>query len=111
MRDTIAPQPEQPDDEANWQKRRQYKRKPVLWGAKLETATGRHECITLDLSLGGAKLRLAVPVAMHDTVTLVLERFGALAAEVAWVEGRTIGIRFTEDPQHVADILGRSLPL
>jgi hypothetical protein len=100
-----------PGDTAGWEALRKYKRKPVLWAAKLETASGRHECITLDLSLGGAKLRVDTPVAPHEQVTLVFDRFGPLRAEVAWVEGGTIGLRFIEEPQRVGHALGGSLPL
>jgi hypothetical protein len=95
----------------DWSEKRRYKRKPVLWGAKLETASGRHECITLDLSLGGAKLRVYTKLAPEEQVTLVFDRFGALKAEVAWVDGGTVGIRFTEDPHRVGHALGGSLPL
>jgi hypothetical protein len=111
MSPTTGVDPAAPGDTASWEERRKYKRKPVLWAAKLETASGRHECITLDLSLGGAKLRVDTTVAPNEQVTLVFDRFGPLRAEVAWVEGGTIGLRFTEDPQRVGNALGGSLPL
>jgi hypothetical protein len=111
MSDSIGFEAAAPGDTAGWEAQRKYKRKPVLWAAKLETASGRHECITLDLSLGGAKLRVNTPVAPHEQVALVFDRFGRLCAEVAWVDGSMIGLRFTEEPQRVSHALGGSLPL
>ncbi len=90
---------------------RRFKRKPVLWAARLETGEGSFDCITLDLSLGGAKLRMATTSPLKEPVSLVLERFGILHAEVAWQRPDTVGLRFTDEPEYIAGILGRTLPL
>lgn len=100
-----------PDGDASGIEQRKYKRKPVLYGGRLETPNGAYDCITLDLSLGGAKLRLAKEVELKQPVVLVLDRFGVLQAEIAWQRPGLVGLRFTEDPDYVAGILGRTLPL
>src|SRR5277367_2748449 len=64
--------------------RRRHKRKPVLWSARVESRTGAADCIILDLSLGGAKLRGQIEVQARQSVTLVIDRFGAIRAEVVW---------------------------
>jgi hypothetical protein len=91
--------------------RRIHKRKPVLWAARVETFAGAAECIILDLSLGGAKLRGQAKVAAKQPVTLVIDRFGALRAEVVWARSGHMGLRFTDEPEQVAHILGSTLPL
>lgn len=91
--------------------RRQHKRKPVLWKAHIETSAGAADCVILDLSLGGAKLRVAAKAAARDKVSLVIERFGALEAEVVWARPDRIGLRFTASPETVARTIGGALPL
>ena len=86
-------------------------RKRVLWAAKIDVSGREHNCVVVDLSLGGAKLDLEAPVAHGDKVTLVLDRFGAFRAEVAWREEGACGLRFIEDPQRIADLIGGRLPL
>ena len=86
-------------------------RKRVLWAARLEAAGRQHDCVVIDLSLGGAKLDVNAPLAQGDRVTLILERFGSFRAEVAWREDGSAGLRFVEDPQRIADLIGGRLPL
>ena len=63
-------------DEA-FEKQRRHKRKPVLWSARVDTGTLCAECIILDLSMGGAKLKAQSDAKVHQAVTLVIDRFGA----------------------------------
>jgi hypothetical protein len=91
--------------------RRRHKRKPVLWAARVETRAGAADCIILDLSLGGAKLRGVAPVIAKQEVMLVIDRFGAIRAEVVWARSGHMGLRFTDKPEQIAHILGTTLPL
>jgi hypothetical protein len=111
MRSTDALQDEQVVGGATPADRRQHKRKPVLWAARIETRDGACECIILDLSLGGAKLRSAAEVAKQQMVTLVIDRFGALNAEVMWARSGRMGLRFVDEPDQIAHIIGATLPL
>ncbi|HUZ74248.1 MAG TPA: PilZ domain-containing protein [Stellaceae bacterium] len=95
----------------SWQERRRHRRKPVMWAARLETASGVVDCTAFDLSLGGAKLRLDGPVALHHPVQLVLARLGVIAAEAVWQGDGTLGLRFTEPAETVRAVLGCALPL
>jgi hypothetical protein len=97
--------------EAMWDEKRRHKRKPVLWSARVETDTGAAACIILDLSLGGAKLRVPPQAKANQAVTLVIDRFGAINAVVAWCRSGEMGLRFTDPPEQVAHIIGAALPL
>jgi hypothetical protein len=86
-------------------------RKRVLWAAKLDVGGDRYDCIVVDLSLGGARLSVTAPVLKGEIVTLRLDRFGALSCEVVRQEERSIGVRFVEDADRIAEIFGARLPL
>ena len=86
-------------------------RKHVLWAAKLVCGAKRYDCVVVDLSLGGACIHLAQTLEKGDLVDLILDRLGALRAEVAWQEEQSIGLRFVEDTNTVAEIIGNRLPL
>lgn len=90
---------------------RQFKRKQVVWAARLETASEAFDCIALDLSLGGARLRLTAPLTQRQRVRVTIGRVGALVAEVAWVRPGMVGVRFLDGPEQTAKILGQTLPL
>jgi len=94
------------------QDRREHARKQVLWAAYLDTGTGTHACVILNFSQGGAMLKLAAPVEPEQQVTLVMDRFGKLGAEVVWrlADKGKVGIRFNESPEQIARIFGGSLP-
>ena len=96
---------------ASLKDRREHRRKPVLWAARLETESGTVDCAAFDLSLGGAKLRLEGAVPLHHPVQLVLERHGVIAAEAVWQRDGTLGLRFTEPAEFVRAVLGDTLTL
>ena len=97
--------------EAELVAQRRSVRKRVLWAARLEVGNKRYDCVVVDLSLGGARLHYSEPVSKGEHVVLVLERIGNLNAEVVWHEERSIGLRFTDDSQHIVQLLGGRLPL
>jgi len=110
MRGIIRSQGDRPRTEVGWAERRQFRRKAVIWAARLDTPNGTLDCITLDLSLGGARLRLSEPVGLLEHVTLILDKFGRFPAEIVWVTETEIGLQFTESPEQVAGRFGNILP-
>jgi hypothetical protein len=86
-------------------------RKRVLWAAKVARGAKRYDCVVVDLSLGGARIHLAEPMAKGEMVTLMLDRLGALRAEIVWQEEQSIGLRFVDDAKTIADMIGNRLPL
>jgi hypothetical protein len=109
-RERIAPQGAAVDATAT--DRREHQRKAGLWSARLDTGTGSFACVVLNLSRGGAMLQVEAPIDPRQAVTLVIERFGRLRAEVVWrvKEKNKIGLRFTDEPEKMARVLG-DLPL
>lgn len=102
-------------EDAEFAHLREHSRKPVLWAGHIETPSAVIDCIALDLSLGGAKLRLGAPLPQDEAVTLVVERIGSFRARVMWQaqEGgvRSAGIRFTDPPELITRMLRRALPV
>lgn len=99
-----------PNDVA-WAALRQFRRKAVIWGAKLETEQGVLDCIMLDLSLGGARLRCDCQLELGKPATLMLDKFGAFPAEVVWATASEVGVRFNEAAEKVAERFGDVMPL
>jgi PilZ domain len=98
-------------DEEFWQSQRRYKRAKVLWPATLVADAEHLDCIILDLSANGARIRVAggVPMPISEVV-LEIPRFGAFSATAAWNSETELGLRFAEDPIRVAELLGDTLP-
>jgi hypothetical protein len=98
-------------DEEFWQSQRRYKRAKVVWPATLIADSGQFDCIVLDLSANGARVRIGEGMpALSGDITLEISRFGAFRGEAAWQTETEIGLRFAEDPTIVADVLGETLP-
>lgn len=97
--------------EALAKEQRRYIRKHVLWAARLETKAGAFNCVILNVSRNGAKLRLTAPSLSRQPVKLVMESYGTLPAEVIWQQEDKMGLRFDADPDDVAKILGDALDL
>ena len=93
--------------------RRAHRRKPTLWEGRLDTDVGVFPCVVLNVSHGGALVQVEAPLLPTERASLMIERFGSLAAQIVWqiVELGKVGIRFTDSPQHVARVLNGALPL
>ena len=85
-----------------------------IWSARLTTLRGAFGCEVLDVSLGGARLRLGMPLAAQQPLTLSIEGLDPIHAEVVWqgdpIGIRTVGIRFTDATAYVSAILARLPP-
>ncbi len=81
---------------------REFVRTSVMWAAKLHLKTQTVNCVVLNISPDGAKIRLEnIPDEMSP-LTLHVDRIGDLPGEVVWQEGAMIGISFRESPSVVA---------
>ena len=67
------------------------------------------DCKVLNISVGGAKVRLAEPVEVDTQIRLKLRRIGEFAGRVAWRNGATLGIEFHEELREVASIVEEML--
>lgn len=88
-----------PESSAVTQERRRHRRRSGFWSAQLETTAGhRLDCIVLDVSDSGARLRIKHPVLGGDVMTLSGKRFDPRGVRVAWISGERAGLVFLSPP-------------
>ena len=78
------------------QKRRERNRTKVNWRGKLMTARGSFDCRVLDLSPGGALVRLIAALEVDEAITLFFSENERIEGTVAWTQSRYVGIRFNK---------------
>src|SRR5579859_4345042 len=78
------------------QDRRERNRTKVNWRGKLMTARGSFDCRVLDLSPGGALVRLIAALEVDEPVTLFFAESEHVDGRVAWTQSRYVGIRFAK---------------
>ena len=76
--------------------RRERSRTKVNWRGKLMTARGSFDCRVLDLSPGGALVRLIAALDVEEPVTLFFSEAERIEGVVAWTQSRYVGIRFAK---------------
>jgi PilZ domain len=91
--------------------RRRALRKRVLWSGQVEAAEAPIRCAVIDVSLQGLRVRLDEGMLPQGPLALAVSRLGTFQAEVVWVQEKMAGLRFLESVEHVADTIGRQLPL
>ena len=90
---------------------RRYRRKPVIWAAKLEVSSGVADCIILDLSSGGAKLKVSTIIPLNEPAVLVFGKFGTFPCRIVRSSVGEAGIEFTDPPKAIVERLSEILPL
>ena len=80
---------------------RGYRRRSVLWPAKL--IVGRHDfrCQIWNMSLGGARVRLDLPIKEGAGVRLIIAGRGDIPATVRWFRNDTAGLSFNIPAEEV----------
>ena len=76
--------------------RRQHVRHSVLWKAELFSGIRRSDCEILNISEGGARVRLAKEFPLSDLVTIRSIHFGERKGKVVWQDGDRLGMQFIE---------------
>ena len=73
-------------------------RRRTILGGKIISDSGQvKDCLIMDLSLAGVRCRCGEPMESKTFVNVRIIRFGELLrAEVMWVRGDQVGLRFTE---------------
>lgn len=74
---------------------RDFRRRSVLWPAKIVVGTHEFSCQIWNLSLGGARVRMDLPIQEGTSVTLSISDRGELAAKIAWARDGSLGLDFT----------------
>jgi hypothetical protein len=93
-----------------WKEFRRFRRKSVILASTLETPRGTVQCVALDLSLGGARIRVQERLDPLEQVTLVLAKFGRFPAQVVWRNAVEAGLQFCDPPEEVAKRFGNDIP-
>ncbi len=88
---------------------RRYERTTVLWSGHLVYREQSVGCIIVNISAGGAMVRADDPAFVMSPVVLRNSRIGDLIAEVMWRRDDELGLKFVDDPETVAEIIGRAL--
>jgi hypothetical protein len=83
--------------------RRRFSRAAVLWEAAILDGDHADGCVLLNISEGGALLRVLDPFACATTINLDIARVGKLDAHVAWRGADAIGVVFKGDPKDIAE--------
>ncbi len=88
---------------------RRFERTKVLWSGELVYREQIVACVIVNISAGGAMVRSEDPAFFMTSVVLRNSRIGDLAAKVVWRQDDELGLRFADDPETVAEIIGRAL--
>lgn len=75
---------------------RQTRRSTVMLAGAIVYDRQRFPCRIRDVSAGGVKVVIDVPLAPGTPVHLELSHYGRFPAVIAWIEGRLMGLVFPE---------------
>jgi hypothetical protein len=89
---------------------RRYPRRMVLLSGALYVDNRPVECRVLDVSAGGARLRVDQDFEHESRMPLMIYRFGEFPTEVVWQQDTDLGVTFIEDPDEIERIIGHILP-
>tara|TARA_R110002096_G_scaffold415163_1_gene616668 strand:+ start:54947 stop:55300 length:354 start_codon:yes stop_codon:yes gene_type:complete len=85
---------------------RSYRRRTVVWPAVLLVNEFEFKCTLYDISLGGVRLKLDLPLATGAKVKIKIKNFEFTEALVSWHADDFVGLRFIEDAEQIKDLLG-----
>lgn len=88
---------------------RRFERTTVLWSGHLVFREQMVACVIVNISAGGAMVRTEDAAFCLSSVTLRNARIGDLAAEVVWRQNDELGLKFIDDHETVADVIGQAL--
>jgi hypothetical protein len=82
---------------AELEDRQRYPRTAVFCSAKLAAAGQTWDCEVLDISVGGAKIRVQSPLDLAPELSLTIGSLGTYAVRVMWQNGQFLGVAFLCD--------------
>lgn len=85
--------------------RRCYLRWPVFWPAAMIGDDRARDCLVLNFSPGGAKIKSTSSMSVGSLVALKFPYAIQLVGHVAWKCGHLMGIEFQEDAKLCAEIV------
>ena len=91
--------------------RRAHPRFTVVWTGRIVAASRVLDCVVLNISASGAKLRVFETMELPQRFTLIVDRFGDFPAELVWRDRRSAGVRFVGDPTQIGQTFAQALPV
>lgn len=85
---------------------RAYKRRTVVWPATMIVNEFEFKCMLYDISLGGVRLKLDLPLAAGATVSIKIKDFEFVEALVSWHAEGFVGLKFINDVDYIAEVFG-----
>ncbi|MDA9770955.1 PilZ domain-containing protein [Emcibacteraceae bacterium] len=85
---------------------RSFKRRTVVWPAVLIVNEFEFKCMLYDISLGGVRLKLDLPLATGAKVNIKIKDFEFTEALVSWHADAFVGLKFVEDVSYIENMLG-----
>lgn len=88
-----------------------HSRRNTLCAGKFSSGDRTVDCEVLNISVGGAKIRLAEPVETNAQVSIAIQSVGEFTGRVAWRNGTTLGVEFQDELRELArmveEVLGQ----
>ena len=85
--------------------RQEDPRLSVYVAAQLSSSERNDDCEILNISAGGAKIRVPDDAAYEPEVILTIKSHGSFPARVAWRSGRHLGLEFAGDRQRASRLV------
>lgn len=84
-------------------------RRAVLWSGNLEFGEYVFDCQIWNISLGGAKIRVGLPLLAGSEIQLSLDRYGNFRGVVMWNVDGNLGLKFEADAEIIRETFGDSI--
>ena len=84
---------------------RAHDRKDVLFAANLLIGEQKVACEIINISFGGAQVRVSKPLKSGEKMTLEIDPFGFYDMEVRWCRKPDTGLKFNDDQAKVAELV------
>ncbi len=85
---------------------RSTKRRTVVWPAVLYVNDFEFRATMYDISLGGIRLKISLPLATGAEVSVKIKNKITMKARVVWYAGEFLGLQFCDSPDDVRKSLG-----
>ena len=86
--------------------RRSFPRRAVLWTGTLQAGDFSFDCQIWNVSLGGARLRVNLPLEAGARIVLSLPQAGRFPGVVAWTGDGELGLKFGVEPTAIREHFG-----
>ncbi len=89
--------------------KRRHRRSSVIWPAVVATPEGDRKCTVLNLSVGGARIKIDQMPRADVTVQLRIVGVGRFPSRIAWQKDEFAGLEFSVAPEVAAFAIKHAL--